>query len=306
MTPLAPNPTSVLMTWTFSPITDLLVVVGTIGYLWLAGRGGHWPRTRSLYWLAAMLVAVLAMNSPIAVYADMLFWVHMAQHLLLIMVVPVLLIWARPLELLGAPKLPGWSGWPVAFLVLYTAIVTLAHLTGYQQLSATHGVFRNLELAAFFVSGWLYFLPLVGSEREPWDLPYLLRFVLLAAGMGADTLTGIVLMLTSHTLVPAYAASHPGWGPTPLGDQELAGAIMWFGGDLLMMILMIITAVQWGRAGSDRQGLGNWLESARRSALLGADDRTLGQGVELDSDQRALDAYNATLAALHRQQPPRQ
>jgi putative copper resistance protein D len=68
-------------------------------------------------------------------------------------------------------------------------------------------------------------------------------------------------------------------------------------------------AVQWGRAGADRQGLGDWLEGARRRAVLGgpggADSGVGGDyDGDLDDDQRALDAYNATLAALHGGKPP--
>jgi len=164
----------------------------------------------------------------------------------------------------------------------------------------------------------------LGGELGSWSLPYLLRFLVLALGMGADTLTGVALMLTSRPLAPAYAAAHPGWGPGALLDQEAAGAIMWFGGDLLMMILMIIVAVQWGRAGADQQGLGIWLEGARRRAVLGPQaagfpttagprdttpddgeiDAEIDAEIDIDEDQRALDAYNAALAALHVQSPP--
>ena len=50
-------------------------------------------------WLAAMLTVVLALSSSLAVYAHNLFWAHMIVHLLMIMVVPVLLVWAQPIRL---------------------------------------------------------------------------------------------------------------------------------------------------------------------------------------------------------------
>ena len=137
-------------------------------------------------------------------------------------------------------------------------------------------------------------------------LPFLYRFVRLAAGMRGGTLAGVVLMLTGKPLAPGYALAHPGWGPSALADQQLAGAIMWFGGDLLMMLLMIMVAVLWSRAGDDRQGFGAWLEGARRRALVGeqADFGSGSADSDIDEDQRALDAYNARLAALHLRSGP--
>ncbi|MBO0849738.1 MAG: cytochrome c oxidase assembly protein [Pseudonocardia sp.] len=311
-----------LTSWSFSPVVLGCLLLGAVGYLWLVvrvGRGGtHWPARRTLCWLAAMAVLVVTVDGPVGRYAEVLFWVHMVQHLLLIMIAPVLMLWARPLELLCAGpggarvaraldgRVARWVTSPLVGLALYTAVVVLTHLTGFQQVSATNGWVRAGELALYLVTGWLFFLPLVGSERGPWSLPYLLRFVLLAVGMGADTLTGVALMMTGRPLAPVYSLAHPGWGPAALADQQAAGAIMWFGGDLLMMLLMILVAVQWGRAGSDRQGLGGWLESARRHAVLGAENEGGGEdrGTDLDDDQRALDAYNATLAALHGRRPP--
>ena len=358
MSTTAPDLATVLSSWTWAPLTDLAVLLGTLGYAWLVRRlhtAGHrnephhatghqsephhrWPAGRAVSWGLAMLALVLAGNSAVAVYSDVLFWVHMAQHLLLIMIAPILLVWAQPvrlvqtalptvgvrLERLLARRPVRWATAPLTGLALYAALVVLTHLTGFQQVSATHGGVRAVELAAYLVCGWLFFFPLLGGELGSWSLPYLLRFLVLALGMGADTLTGVALMLTSRPLAPAYAAAHPGWGPTALLDQEAAGAIMWFGGDLLMMILMIVVAVQWGRAGPDQQGLGQWLEGARRRSLLGApaaDFPTTGPRgpagtstdstthddpeIDIDEDQRALDAYNAALAALHAQSPAR-
>lgn len=334
-----------LSMWSPAPLTDVGVLAGTLGYGWLARRArprAGWPTRRTVCWLLAMITLVIALNSPLTGFSAMLFWVHMVQHLLLIMVAPVLLVWAQPIRLLQTSG-AGVGGWlrrlmrrrsvrwvtaPLSGLGLYTGLVVLTHLTGFQQLSATHGWVRGLELAAYLVCGWLFFFPVLGGEFGPWSLPYLFRFLVLALGMGADTLTGVALMLTSRPLAPAYAATHPGWGPAALPDQQAAGAIMWFGGDLLMMLLMVLVAVQWGRAGAEQQGLGSWLEGARRRSVLGAPagrfhteggaappdqgepDPDLGldgdlddldiDDLDIDEDQRALDAYNAALAALHR------
>ena len=62
-------------------------------------------------------------------------------------------------------------------------------------------------------------------------------------------------MLTGTASAPAYSAGRA-WGPSPLADQSIAGAIMWWGGDGLMMILMLVVVAQGvgtaAGSGSDR------------------------------------------------------
>jgi putative copper resistance protein D len=78
----------------------------------------------------------------------------------------------------------------------------------------------------------------------------------------------------------------------------MAGAIMWFAGDGLMMMLMIVIGGRWivdgDRVGA---GLGPWLDRVRRQATLGSD---ADDSIDLDDDEAALAAYNARLAGLNR------
>lgn len=100
---------AVVSTWRFTPVADLLIAVAALGYgllVWRHTRDRAWPRARTtsaVLAVAALVLAVaalvLALNSSLAVYAARLFWVHMLVHLLLIMVVPVLLVWAQPIRL---------------------------------------------------------------------------------------------------------------------------------------------------------------------------------------------------------------
>lgn len=327
MTP-APGSWEVLTAWRAMPVGNVLVGIALIAYL-LAARAGRvgsedrpWPRRRSVSWVAGLVLLVVAIDSPVETYGQALFWVHMIQHLLLIMVVPVLLIWGRPLTLLdrvvrrdrvrralgSAPA--RLLTFPLLTLAGYAAVLVLTHLTGFQEAMVTHMWVHDLEQVLYLVTGYLFFLPLVGDEMAPWLLSYPLRLALLALSMGVDTLVGVALMLTTHPLAPAYAALRPGWGPTPLQDQGVAGAIMWFGGDGLMVLLMVIVSVQWSRADPARQGLGSWVERARRDALTRAGLLPAGPGDSLPvcddvDDDRALAAYNAMLARLARAHPHR-
>ena len=153
---------------------------------------------------------------------------------------------------------------------LYAAVLVLTHLTGFQQAMSQHAWIHNSELVLYLVAGYLLLLPLVGDEltTDP-PLGHLLRFVILAICMGPDTLVGIVLMMTSTALAPAYAASRD-WGPSAVVDQGMAGAIMWFAGDGLMMILMVVIG-------------GRWIARPRRS---GCQSRTLAGPRPPASDPR--------------------
>lgn len=317
MTMDSPPPTGQawLTTWTSSPIADLLIALALAGYLFLQvglrRQRQQWPLLRTVSALAATVILVLVVNSALAVYSHNLFWVHMIVHLLLITVVPALLVWAQPIRLvreaggqatrdridtLREGRLFRGLISPRITVPLYAAVLILTHITGFQQAMSQHMWIHDGEMILYLVTGYLLLLPLVGNEvtTDP-PMPHLLRFVVLAICMFPDTMVGIVLMLTSTPIAPAYAASRD-WGPSALVDQTTAGAIMWFGGDGLMMVLMVVAGGRWISGGDAGASLGPWLDRIRRQATLGPDD---DGSTDLDDDEAALAAYNARLAALH-------
>ncbi|MGH3796301.1 MAG: cytochrome c oxidase assembly protein [Pseudonocardiaceae bacterium] len=311
-----------LSTWTSAPVVDVLAVLAVAGYLValrrLVSTGQPWPMRGTACFSAGVLVLLISVHSSIEVYGHALLWLHMIQHLLLIMVVPVLLVWGQPIRLVrgalgrAVSADSAWGGlpgrvvtFPVLTVGLYTAILVITHLTGFPEAMATQTWVHQVEIAAYLISGYLLFLPLVGAEASPRHVPHVVRFAVLAIAMGADTLVGVSLMLTGRPLAPSTIMLRPGWGPTLLYDQSAAGAIMWVGGDLMMMVLMLIVAAQWS-AGGQQAKLGSWLESARRQSLarIGSesegDRTTVGTSSDIDDDEAALQAYNRMLANLNR------
>ncbi len=159
---------------------------------------------------------------------------------------------------------------------------------------------HDSELALYLITGYLLLLPLVGEEltTDPPLAPFL-SFVIVAFCMGPDTLVGVVLMMTRTALAPAYAGSR-NWGPSALADQSMAGAIVWFAGDGLMMILLVIIGGRWiARRNDSGASLGPWLDRIRRQTTLGAG---ADSSIDLDDDDAALATYNARLAAMHGRQ----
>jgi putative copper resistance protein D len=111
--------------------------------------------------------------------------------------------------------------------MLYSAAVLGTHLTG---VLLARGAAHDGEHAAYLAAGYLYFLPVVGSEPIRWRVSVLGRYLLLLAAMPADIATGAVLML------------HGPLGPYGAADVRAAGVIMLAGSDLIMAGLAVALA----------------------------------------------------------------
>lgn len=324
----APTPAEVLGQWQLNvPVTILLLAAAGL-YAWGMIRVARrhparpWPPLRALAFLAGLGVVAAAFMSAVSVYDTTFFWVHMVQHLMLIMVAPVLLVVGRPLILaLHASRNPlhtrlkrALRSRPVTVLTaplvsvpLYAAVVVGTHLTSFNNTAVTHPAAEAAELVAYLAVGYLYFLPGFGDEPIRWRLSYPAKMLIILLVMPIDTFTGVALLMTEHAPWPAYAAQHHTWGPDPLTDVHSGGAVMWIGGDTIMIALIVAALFPWliGRA---RTGMRlRWVEQARRANLdryLAAATDDAGNPLvltphgDVDEDEVRLQAYNAWLAQL--------
>ena len=226
--------------------------------VWHRHPARPWPPARTLAFFAGLAVIAVATQSSIGVYDDVLFSVHMVQHLLLIMVAPPLLVAGRPVTLLlhaaGNP-LHTWVKqalrsravaaltWPPGTVVLYAAVVAATHLTPFMNLVLTNDAVHDDEHALYLLVGYLYFLPVIGSEPIRPRVSVFGRYLLLLATMPVDMAVGVTLMLVPHEIFPAYAQVGRDWGPGLVADLHLGGFIMFAGGDLIMTVLGVAMAV---------------------------------------------------------------
>ena len=298
-------------TWRFGPVTDVVVVVAAVLYLRRAHRVG-WPPARTAAFLGALVVLAVTLQSSIDAYGQVLFWMHMIEHLLLIMVVPVLVVLGQPLSLARAGSdrvarragvvlrspVVAWVTFPLVGVVSYAAVLVGTHLFGFMPAMAAHPWLRYVEVLLYLGGGYLFFLPLVGSEPVRRELSYPLRVFLLLMGMTADTVVGVMLMMS------AVAGGYGGraWGPSPLADAHIGGGIMWVVGDGLMFGVTVLVVAQWMGDTERQNDTGKWLKAARRSTLAGMGVDSVDPDVEsnVDEDEAALAAYNRMLARLNR------
>ena len=336
---------AVLTQWEFAPVVTIAVAAAAAAYLWGVWRvrrrhpARPWPWWRTALFLGGLGVVVLATEAGIGAYDDVLFWDHMVQHLLLLMVAPPLLVAGQPVTLLlhaSRNPLHTWAKrairsrvvsfltWPPFGLAAYCVTVVGTHLTGLTHEILTNQALHNAEHVLFLVVGYLFFLPLLGSEPIRWRVSYPMRLLILVLAMPVDTFTGLVLGYAGRGYV-ATAGPRPPGSPGPVEDVHWAGAVMWIGGDALMLAFMMIVVWMWSRD-ERADSLGGWLEEARRSRFEtlvagqqkgaaavtpGSERRPAAAGASgaavtghggIDDDEH-LAAYNAYLAQLNRSAP---
>ena len=130
----------------------------------------------------------------------------------------------------------------------------------------TNPALHNAEHALYLVVGYLFFLPILGSEPIRWRLSYPIRFVMLVVAMPVDTFTGLVLG-TENTPIKGMTEARPAGSAGPVADLHAGGAVMWIGGDAIMLGFMMLVFLMWAHA--DRVGTVNrgWLETVRTSSF---------------------------------------
>jgi putative copper resistance protein D len=320
--------------WQFAPLVTAFTAVVAAAYLWgvFRVRRRHprrpWPLRRTIPFLLGLLVINLATQSGIGAYDDTLYWDHMIQHLMLLMIAPPLLVAGQPVTLLlhasrnplhtGVKRIVrsrpvAWITWPGFVVAAYAATVVGTHLTGFMNLVTEHDAVHQAEHVLYLVVGYLYFLPLIGREPIKWKVSYPLRLFLLFIAMPVDAFTGVVL--GSYQTDPFVPMEPRTWGPSAVSDLHEGGAVMWIGGAAIMFAVIMVTFLQWTRETRSSAAMG-WLESARRASMAeriaesgpagpaGNPARNGTQGAssrltDVDEDDDQLAAYNAYLGRIN-------
>ena len=101
--------------------------------------------------------------------------------------------------------------------------------------------------ATFLGAALLFWWPVVGADPSPWRLPHPVRLLYLFLALPQNSFLGVALMSAPAVLYPHYVTNARTWGPSPLDDQALGGAIMWGVGDLAFVAAMIVVVVLWMR-----------------------------------------------------------
>jgi putative membrane protein len=237
----------------------------------------HW---RSIFFIGAIIAFLLAVSAPIDILAGRLFWVHMVQHLLLLVVVP-------PLLVASAPLLPWWLGlprwgrktikmavhlqirrgllraghWllrqPVIASVLLVVGIWVWHWPPLYDLALTDSAIHDwCEHTTFLIVSILFWAQIIPSPPFRPSPGYLGRIGCVAVGIAQNVMLAVLIGFAPAPLYAPYAHLPGGSGGfSPLQDQQFGAGIMWTFGDLPFGIAFSILIHRWLASQTDEAEL---------------------------------------------------
>lgn len=228
------------------------------------GRGAGRRTWRAVAAAGTLLVAYV---SPLGALANgVMFSAHMLQHLLLLLVIPLLMLSAIPAgacekwftrpwfdrmaRVLAAPSL-GW--------VLGVGAMWLWHEPALCSAATSNAVVGMVRDISFVVAGLAFWWP-VAAPLPRYRVSPLLTVAYLVSACFACTLLGIYVTFSSAAVCPVFA--HPQThlalvarlrelGFTAAVDQQLGGLLMWVPTCLLYAAMSLHALSRWYGSGHD-------------------------------------------------------
>lgn len=262
-----------LTAWSFEvlPLVGiaLVAVIYLLGVHRLRSAGHAWPLGRSIAFLGGGLGSLLvATASSLATYDTVLISVHMIQHMVLAMLVPIFLALGAPitLALRTLPARPRAAllavihsriaavlTFPVVAGAIFVINPFVLYFSGLYEATLENPWLHDANHLHFIAIGCLWFWPLLGIDPMPRRIGYPMRVIAVFLTLPFHAFLGVAIM-SMNTLIAAdwYLAHDREWGLTPLEDQERAGGILWVSGDLVGLVVVAVLFVGWVRA-SERE-----------------------------------------------------
>lgn len=264
---------SVLSSWTVDwTVLAMLAAAAVLygkGMLAVRRRGARWPWHRAAVFYVLGLGGFAVLGSGFTqVYSHDLRWAFTLKVTCYLFLVPLLVAAGRPVTLARAALGPAGRDRLEAFLgsramralnntvvaaLLGLGLFTLLLTPLSYPLRTSPGWDAALTVVVPLL-GLLMAAPIIedGSAADATSL-MVVEFIYVFIELVADALPGVTMRISPQVLDGAAQAlsGHPGWMPTPLRDQQLAGDLLWFLAEVLDVPLIILMFVRFAR--SDRR-----------------------------------------------------
>lgn len=240
-------------------VVALAIAAAAAGYVVAMGRlrraGRRWPPRRAVSFLAGLALVVIATQSGLAAYDDLSFSAHVVQHLLLGMAAPALVAVGAPVTLALQAAQPPLRrrlvgvlhsspahvvSHPVLVWVVFVGSLFVLYLSRLYPLSLDNEVVHGLVHAHFVLAGALFFWLVMARDPARRSLTPAARLAMVVMTIPFHAFLGLAILSTSSPLSPMAGADG-------LADQRLGAAIMWAGGDVVVVVVGLAVVTQWIR-----------------------------------------------------------
>jgi putative copper resistance protein D len=278
--------------------TAALMVYAAAGlYIWgvfrMRARGDRWPVGRTVLFLVGLGLIAVVTVSGLEVYDTTLLSVHMVQHMVLSMLAPIFLALGAPVTLALRTLPPNPRSlllrvlhsrfakvmtFPLVTFSLFVASPFALYFSGLYRLQLQYPAVHELVHIHLIAVGCLFFWPLIGLDPLPGRMPYPLRALLMFLSTPFHTVLGLTVMQSSTLLGGDWYPSLGLDWVDPYADQNLAGGILWAGGEFVAITMLGALVFQWIR------------ESEREARRV---DRALDRAEALDGSGEAVPSASA-------------
>ena len=223
------------------------------------------PYWRLLSYMGGLLCIVLALLSPVEVLSGQLFFMHMIQHMLLVMCAPPLLLLSNPFPVL-LWGLPGKARKMVAGLfvgksllrqlleqyagpgmcwIMFVIIYIGWHDPLLYEAALTSRFVHDIEHISFFLVSMLFWWHVTSAApRIHQNLVYGRRITYLLVTVPVNMITGVVITFSREPIYEYYVKIQRPWSLTVMQDQMLGGIIMWIPGSMMLIVAIIVLVVR--------------------------------------------------------------
>jgi cytochrome c oxidase assembly factor CtaG len=218
-------------------------------------------RRETRWFVAGWLALALAVVSPIHVWGQVKFSIHMVQHELLMVVAAPLLVlgrpwlawlWVFPRDWTNAPHrwagairllVSAIGGHPVAAFIVHTIALWVWHVPVMFESALRSDVAHVAQHSCFLLTGlWFWQAVFFGPRREA---SYGLSVLLLFATALQSGVLGALLTFSRELWYPIYALRTARVGGDPLMDQQLGGLIMWIPASVTYLLAALVIFSRW-------------------------------------------------------------
>jgi cytochrome c oxidase assembly factor CtaG len=208
------------------------------------------------------IVVGIALFSPLHEASEQIFSAHMIQHELIMALAAPMLVLARPaglflraLPLVVRDRAAGMmrhdvvrASWarmtrPVEAWIIHAVVIWGWHIPALFQATQHNFWIHAAQHFSFFASAVAFWWSIFQGRRAGRGMAILSLFT-TAVHTGV---LGALMAFSRAPWYPVYANGAAEWGLTPLGDQQLAGLIMWIPASAAYLIGALILTRRWLR-----------------------------------------------------------